>query len=314
MQSNSTPQIQKISHTHSWLEKVQMENKNFFDVLVIKPGSIKNVSWMDPKYSFKLMELNLFESVKTNEDNFLEVIATKLDVNKYKVKDLFVKNEFIGEEPYYLYEMIYIDLEKEKEYHTEENLNELASLINTNGDQIYSNAIIFRNHLPSLTDSMNLCTVTKNDLARILHERVHTKIVTCDDGIWVQDECVGELEKFAEIFFDDEKYIKLEIPFLMHNINIWYTTTAATDDNNQLCGSLVNSPVDKCIWFSMKSEEFRGNLTLDEVNKIIYLSKKLSDFKTPNKYTEEQTDNIGRKIIYNRFKVLDSVYNENKDI
>jgi hypothetical protein len=64
----------------------------------------------------------------------------------------------------------------------------------------------------------------------------------------------------------------------------------------------------------MKSEEFRGNLTLDEVNKIIYLSKILSDFKTPNKYTEEQTDKIGRKIIYNRFKVLDSVYNENKDI
>lgn len=312
MQSNSTPEIQKITHTHSWLEKVQMENKNFFDVLVIKPGSIKNVSWMDPKYSFKLMELNLFESVKTNEDNFLEIIATKLEVNKYEVKDLHVKTEFIGEEPYYLYEMIYIDLEKETKYQTSENLNELGSLINTNGDQIYSNVIIFRNHLPSLSDSMNLCTVTKNDLGKMLHERVHTKIVTCDDSIWVQDEYVGELDKFAEIFFDGEKYEKIEIPFLMHNINIWYTT--ALDGNKELCGTLVNRPVDKCIWFSMKSDEFRGNLSLDEVNKIVYLSKILSDFKTPNKYTEEKIDNLGRKIIYNRFKVLDSIYNENQDV
>ncbi len=312
MQSNTTPQIQKISHTHSWLEKVKMETNEDFDILVIKPGSIKNVSWMDPNYSYKLMELNLFESVKTNEDNFLEVIAKNLDVNKYQVKDLHVKTEFIGEEPYYLYEMIYIDLEKEEKYKTEENLNELASLINTNGDQIYSNVIIFRNYLPSLTDSMKLCTVTKNDLAGMLHRRVHTQIVTCDDNKWVQDEYVGDLSNFAEIFFDGEKYEKLEIAFLMHNINIWYTTSI--DGNTELCGGLVKKPVDRCIWFSMKSDEFRGNLTMDEVNKIIYLSKILTNYQTPSKYTEEKIDGLGRKIIWNRFKVLDSLYNENQEV
>ena len=56
----------------------------------------------------------------------------------------------------------------------------------------------------------------------------------------------------------------------MHNINIWYTT--AIDGNKTLCGTLVDKYVDKCIWFTMKSDEYRGNLTLDEVNKIIYLS------------------------------------------
>lgn len=304
--------IKKVTHTHSWLEKVKMENNENFEVLVIKPGSIKNISWLDPKYAYKLTELDLFESVTTNEDNFLEVIATKLEVNKYQVKDLHVKNEFIGEEPYYLYEMIYIDLEKEPKYHTDEYLNDFASLININGDQIYSNAIIFRNHLPSLTDSMNLCTITKNDLAKMLHERVHTMIVTCDEGKWVQDEYVGALENFAEIFFDGEKYEKIELAFMMHNINIWYTT--AIDGNNNLCGTLVKHPVDKCIWFTMKSEDFRGNLTLNEVNKIIYLSKILSDFNTPSQYTEEKIDNLGRKIINNKYKVLDLLYNDNQDI
>jgi hypothetical protein len=308
----NNPEIQKISHTHSWLEKVKMETQEDFEVLVIKPGSIQSVSWLDPKYAYKLIELDLFKSVTTNEDNFLEVIATNLDVNKYKVKDLYVKNEFIGEEPYYVYEMIYIDLEKETQYHTDENLNELASLLNINGDKIYSNAIIFKNYLPSLTDSMKLETITKENLAYMLHKRVHTTIVTCDEGKWIEDECVGDLNNFAEIFFDNEKYEKLEIPFLMHNINIWYTT--AIDGDKTLCGSLINQYVDKCIWFTMKTDEFRGNLTLDEVKKIIYLSKILTNFMTPSDYTQEKIDSLGRKIIYNKYKVLDLLYNDNQNI
>lgn len=312
MADNTVPEIQKITHTHSWLEKVRMENNENFEVLVINPGSIQSVSWMDPNYGNKLIELDLFKSVTTNEDNFLGVIATNLDVDKYKVKDLYVKNEIIGEEPYYVYEMIYIDLEKETQYHTDNNLNEMASLLNINGDKIYSNAIIFKNYLPALTDSMNLSTITKDDIARILHKRVHTTIVICDEGKWVEDECVGDLGNFAEIFFDEEKYEKLEIPFLMHNINIWYTT--AIDGDKKLCGTLVNYPVDKCIWFTMKTDEYRGNLTLDEVNKIIYLSKILSSFMTPSEYNEEKIDSIGRKIIFNKYKVLDLLYNNNQNI
>ena len=294
------------------LEKVRMENKDDFQVLVIKPGSIQSVSWMDPNYAFKLIELNLLKSVTTNEDNFLEIIATNLEVNNFKVKDLYVKNEFIGEEPYYVYEMIYIDLEKEPQYHTDENLNELASLFNINGDKIYSNAIVFKNYLPSLTDSMKLETVTKENLAQILHKRVHTTIVTCDDGKWLECDYVGDLNNFAKHFFEDETCQKLEIPFLMHNINIWYTT--AIDGNKTLCGTLVDKYVDKCIWFTMKSDDYRGNLTLDEVNKIIYLPKILSNFMTPCEYTEEKIDYLGRRIIYNKYKVLDLIYNNNQKI
>ncbi len=310
MQPNNP--VQKISHDHSYLEKVVMENNETFEVLVIKSGSIKHLSWMDPDYSKKLMELDLFETVKTNADNFLEVIATKLNVNNYNVKDLHVKTEIIGEEPYYLYEMLYIDLEKETTFHNDNNLNELASLININGEQIYSNAIIFRNHLPSLSDSMTLCDVSKKDIERLLFDRVHTKIVTCDEGKWVEDRVVGDLNNFAQIFFDNEKYEKLEIPFLMHNINIWYTTSL--DGNHSLCGNLIDDTIDKCIWFSMKSDEYRGNLSLDEVTKIIHLSTVLKSYKTPEKFFEEKNDSIGRKIIYNKYKVLDYLYNISSNI
>jgi len=295
-----------------WMDKIKMENNNDFEVLVVKPGSIQSVSWMDPNYSNRLVELDLFQSVTTNQNNFFEVISVNLDVNKYTVKELYVKNEIIGEEPYYLYEMIYIDLEKEPQYHTDENSNEFASLLNINGDKVYSNAIIFKNYLPPLTDSMYLESVTKNDIARLLRKRVHTNIVTCYEGKWVECECVGDLNNFAEHFFEDEKYEKIEIPFLMHNINIWFTT--ALDGDKTLCGTLVKQPIDKCIWFTMKTDEFRGNLTLDEVNKIIYSPKKLSNFMTPSDLTEEKIDYLGRKIIYNKYKVLDLLFNKNQNI
>lgn len=301
--------IQNKVVQNCYLDKIIMENNNFFDCLVIKSGTIQQIPWIDPNYASKLMELDLFETVKTNADNFIEVITTYLNINKYKIKDLNVKTEIVAEEPYYLYEILYVDLEKATEYHKDEDLNELASLININWDKIYSNAIIFKNYLPSLSDSMTLCTITKDDLKRILHDRVHTCIVICKDDELFEDRVVGDINQYAEVFFNNDKIEKIELPFLLHNINIWYSVSKYGEYN--LCGNLIDKPIDKCIWFSMKSEEFRGNLTLDEVKKIISLSKILTDYNTPAELLEEKNDNFGRKIIYNKYKVLDWVYNKN---
>jgi hypothetical protein len=293
-----------VNH-NCYLDKIVMENNDIFECLVIKPGTIKHISWLDLDYTEKLMNLDLFKLVKTNSSNFIEVLAINLEVNKYNISDLSVKTQIIGEEPYYLYEMLYIDLEKANNYNNNDNLNELASLININGDQIYSNAIIFKNYIPSLTDSMNLCTITKADLQRVLYDRVHTKIVIYDNDELSEYRVVGDLNVFAESFFEGETFKKLEIPFLMHNINIWYTTSQY--GNLNVCGNLIESPIDKCIWFSMKSDNYRGNITLDEVKKIISLSKVLSDYKTPSELLDEKNDSLGRKIIYNKYKVLDYI-------
>jgi hypothetical protein len=292
----------------NYIEKIIMENNDTVECLVIKPGSIKDISWFDPNYAYKLMELNLFETVKINSDNFIKVIATHLETEKYKVKNLNVINEIIGDEPNYVYEMLYVDLEKDTNYNKPENLNELASLININGEQIYSNAIIIRNFLSSETNSMVMAPLTKKNLGDLLHHRVHTKVVIWDDK-WAEDIVVGDLNNYAENFFDD-KFEKMEFGFLLHNINIWYSTKS--DGNTELCGKLLQKPIDKCLWFSMKSDEYRGNLTLDEVKKIIYLSNKLDNYNTPSEYQEEKTDELDRKIIYNKYKVLDIMYNKNK--
>jgi len=310
-----TPEIKKIVHDGSYLEKVTMEKNEVFDCLVIKPGKISQLVWSDPAYTKKLCQLDLFDSVTVNQDNFFEVLATKLDVSAYSdVKNISIKNEIVGEEPYYLYEMLYIDLEKETKYHTDANTNELASLLNINGDKIYSNAILFRNYLPSLSDSMTLSTVTKVDLERVLYERVHTKIVLGDET-FREDYAIGDLNEYAKVFFDGEHFEKLEIPFLMHNINIWYQPDVTGGlVGAKVCGDIIKKPIERCIWFTMKSDDYRGNLTIDEVKKIIYLSKILTNYQTPCEYTEEKNDHLGRKIIYNKYKVLDHMYNKYKSM
>jgi hypothetical protein len=289
------------------LDKVYMENNNIFECLLIKLGSIKDLDWTDENYISNLMKLNLFESVDTNSSNFIEVIATKLEMSKYNKENLNLKTEIFGEEPYYLYEMIYVDLEKETEFHTIEN--ELGSLININGDKIYSNVLLFKNYLPSMTDSMVLTSITKTDLERVLLDRVHTKVVLYNYDEWIEQKVVGNMELFANNFFENEKYYKKELPFLMHNINIWYSISEYGNDN--VCGNLINERIEKCIIFTMKSDEYRGNITLDEVLKIIKLSTILTDYITPSEFLNDKNDEYGRKIIYNKYKVLDYIYNKN---
>jgi hypothetical protein len=304
----------KISEDYSFLEKVNMESGELVECLVIKQGIIKDISWKDPNYINKIVELDYIESVIVNSENFLDILAKNLDVNKFTVSNMSAKTEIVGEEPYYLYELTYIDLEKEKKYHNDENINDIANLITINGDKLYSNAILYRNHIPSLSDSMNLCNVNKEDLKRLLYKRAYNTIVIGDsfENKYIEYNVIGEMDVYAKKYFEGEEYKKKELAFLMHNINIWYSIGIT---ENNICGNLINEKyIDKCIWFTMSSDTYRGNLTLDEVTKIIYLSLRLEDYKTPSELMEERNDDLGRKIIYNKYKVLDKLYNDNKNL
>lgn len=272
---------QKITEDYSFLEKVNMENNETVECLVIKQGMIKNISWQDPNYINQILELGYIESITLNSETFLNILAKKLDVDNFKVSNMSAKTEIVGEEPYYVYELTYIDLENEKVYHTENNINDIANLISINGDKVYSNAILFRNHIPSLNDSMNLCNMTIEDLKRLLHKRAYNTIVIGDsfENKYIEDNVIGDMDIYAKKYFEDEPYKKIELAFLMHNINIWYTRGLT---ENKMCGNLINDKdVDKCIWFTMKTDTYRDNLTLDEVKKIISLSLKLNIYQTP---------------------------------
>jgi hypothetical protein len=287
---------------------INMENTDNFDILIINPNKINDISWLDIDYSKKLMNLDIFEIYNTNKDDFINTLSSKLNISSFDIPNITVKNEIIGEEPYYVYELLYIDTKNTK-YENDSDINELASLLNINedNDKVYHNAVILKSYLPSLTDSMIISSITKKDIELLLYHRVYTKVVIWDwDKGWKEEIVSGDLLSYVNVLFEGNDYKKINLDFLMHDINIWYVEDKYGD---KVCGNLIDKPLEKCIWFSMKSEELRGNLTLNEVNKIINLSLKLTSYKVPVEFTIEKKDKYDRKIIYNKYKVLDSIYN-----
>jgi len=276
--------------------------------IVVHKGSIKDLHWKDPDYAGKISKLDLFTELPIDQDNFNEILSTQLKIDSYNIKNPYVKTEVIGEDNYYVYEMLYIDLIQEKEYHQMDNVNELATLLNLNGEPVFSDAIIIKSHIPSLTDKMYIHNMTRNDIKNILYDRGYTKVVVWDE-FWREDRVVDKMENYANRFFEEEKYQTIELSFLMHNVNIWYTFSDFGEQN--LCGKLVKHKIDKCIVFTNQTNVIRGCITLDEVKKIIHLSNVLEDYKTPSEFTDEKLDENGRRIIYSKYKVLDYIY-ENK--
>jgi hypothetical protein len=282
--------------------EITMENTNDFDILLINKGSISEYSYNDPNYIAKIFKLGLCKTLSVNKDTFLRTIATNLETDKYD--KVTVSNEIVGEEPYYIYELLYINLNEK--YH--ETKNELASLININEDIIYSNAIIIKTHIPSLSDSMVCESVNISDMERVLYERVYNKIVIYRNYEYSEDQ-THNLDEYAKTFFEGEYYTKLELAFLSHNINIWYVSELG---EKNVCGKLIDGLVEKCIWFTMKSDDYKGNLSLDEVKKIIYLSNKLEDYKPQSDWLNPKCDKFDRLIIKNKYRILDDIYNKYK--
>ena len=161
---------------------------------------------------------------------------------------------------------------------------------------------------------MKISDINKDDIKRILEDRINTKVITFDNGDYEEKKIIGSVEQFAETFFDEEdKYIiqKMELPFLRHNINIWFTKFEYGFE--KVCGDLLKHLViNKCIVFTLINDNIRGNISMDEFNKIKYLSEKLENYKVPEDLNEEEKDNIGRLLIKNKYRILDNVYNKYK--
>lgn len=284
------------------LTQIQMENTNDFNMLIIKPGML-NLDYNDPNYIAKICKLNLFETVLINQSTYLELTTKYLGIPQYQDIAVNVINEVIADEPNYIYELLYVDLEKHK--HHQHNENELATMLNINGEKIYSNAIVLKTYIPSLSDSMLLESITINDIERILYKRVHTMCVLYRNYEYVEEH-VSDLEEFAKVFFEGEYYKKVELGFLAHNINIWYVSELG---ETNVCGKLIDSTIEKCIIFTMNTTIYRGNITLKEVKKIIELSNKLESFVLETK-DEYRVDNWGRTIVVSKYKILDEYYNK----
>jgi len=286
-------------------DKFKFENKNNFNMLLIKSNNIDKLNWFDNEYTDKIINLNIYEDLITNSENFIDVVSEKLLISKYKDKDnIEVITQIVSEIPNYIFEIIYVDKLDEND----NEINEVGTLLNTNGDKLYGNIILMKTYIPSLSKSIIIEDCYRDNIKSILDNRVNTNIVLYNGNEWSNQKVKGNLEDFAKEYFDD-KFFKCEIPFLLHNINIWYETCDGLPKD--LCGKLLEKPIYKCIWFTMINDEFRGNLYLDEVNKIIKVSKVLDfPFNVKPEWIEDEKDEFNRDVIKNKYKILDLAYHE----
>jgi hypothetical protein len=269
--------------------KIKIDNTNDFTFLLINTNNLSELNWNDPHYLDKILKLDIFNEITTNCDNFIGDIKKSFNTDLIDEKVL-IDTQIISETPEYIYEIMYFKNKLEK--------NDLGSLLIRNGESITGSIIVFKTHILKNSENIFLVNINKHDIQHILDNRVKTKIVIYDNK-WEEITIIGNIETYATNFFDDT-YFKIEIPFLKHNINIWYEKLEGCSTN--ICGKLLDRPIYKCLWFTMLSDEHRGSIYLEEVNNIIKLSYKLEfpyDIKKEWEYDEEKNKK------YNKYQILE---------
>jgi hypothetical protein len=291
-------------------KSIKIPNKESFDVLVIEPNNIKDREWSHVDYLHNLANDSFCHYTKTDPNEYLNKLYEYLKGDTFHEPN--IKVELISEEPDYITEIMYIELDHVQDKLPDSELNEFATLLNINGDKIYGNAVLCRTYISNDNDDMYFDNLTPDKIYTLLHRRANTAIVTYDSDTeeYKEEIIFGPLELFSDNFFNEKKFTikKLELPFLRHNINIWYSEDKY--GNLDVCGDLLPDEcrVDKMIMFSMWTDEYRDSFTLNEFNKIKTLSKKLSSYLVPEELNNDDKDAIGRPIIKNKYKILNFVY------
>ena len=287
-------------------EEMKMENEGEFQIVVIKPNNIENFDYNLPNYMEEITNQDFFEEIKVRQENFQEKIAECLRIKQFNGKQ--VDTNTFYEEKGYIYELMFLNLTKEQK--TNETENQLASLMDINGEKLYGYVMIFKTHIPVDSNKMVFCDLFVKDIAKIMNERANTKLVLYEEEQWREEGVKGPIDDFGDKFFEEDKYHikKTEFAFLRHNINIWYTKSEYGED--KVCGKLLNERIDKCMWFSMATDTVRSHLTLDEVRKIIKLSEVLEDYNTKNEMIKEERDSYNRNILKTKHRILEIIYNK----
>ncbi len=288
-------------------EKLTLRNKDPFNVLVITPNKIEDRDWTDPLYLSKLTNDTFCNYLSLEPSNYVDFIIKHLEI-KEDMPNTDVKVQIIYENKNYIYEIMYIYVENGPK----DKVNEFATLLNINNDIIIGNAIVTKTYIPLDNDNTEYESISADNIEQLLFNRANTQIIlyNSDDEEYKEFLLFGPLDIYADMYFGEKKYNikKKELPFLKHNINIWYTEDEY--GNNNIIGNLLdkNIKVDKMIVFSMFSDEYRCSLTLEEFNQIKELSIKMDDYILNDEVLKDEKDELGRYVIKNKYKILHQYY------
>jgi hypothetical protein len=289
------------------MSDIKFETNESFEMMIISPNNIQSYDYNNPGYVTKLVNEDFIKIVQANSDDFMEKIAENFNIDDYDPEDRNIVTQVFYDKPEYFYEILFLDV-RSKQNRIIEKENQFGSMINTKAEKIYGNAIVLKTNIPNNEDKkMVLEKMSKNDLFEILDSRANTKVVIFEDGKLREEVVRGDMDVFCKNLFEEDYFKKKELSFLYHNLNIWYLPS---EFGNEISNKLISGKVEYAVFFTNICKEYRGNLTLDEVEKIIELSKSLENFGLQKRWIEEEKDSLDRRIIKNKYKVLEYAWRE----
>jgi len=276
-------------------DKLKMENIEPFDIMIIPPSKISQYDYNHPNYLEYIF--NNIEIKTIKPENFALTLAQYTDLNKYKTNNM--GNNIFGYSKNYCYNIIYLELNDNDK---EDNIkNEVGILLNNCEGDLYGNCLIFKTYIPQDSYIMKFENIIKQDLINLLKSRATPKMVIYDGEFY--EKRIGNIDKYSKELFGEEYIKKEQVNFYNHNLNFWYTIS---DYGIKICPNLINKKIDQMICFSTFNI-YKDDFSLEELNKIIALSnKKIEDIDI--ELFKQDTDNLGRKIIKSKFRILEMMF------
>ncbi|VVU94720.1 hypothetical protein CPAV1605_445 [seawater metagenome] len=279
-----------------------------FEVLLIRPNTTSHFDFNDTNYLTNLINMDCIESIATDSTGIAKIFAEKL--NPKNLPDCIAVTNICYEGYDKLYELCFLDGPNTEKI--QDNYNELANILDITEEKIYGNAILLKTNLPVNDYSMKLVSSQKNDIRTILEARLNHKGVFIDDQGEMKEMMYRDINtKLKELFGDLNDVTKYEIPFLKHNFTMYYVKNSY-DNENKLVANIAQNNINGDVFItSMLTPKLFTDITCQEVNQMLAISKYGPDAWQPAaSFDEKEKDNLDRNIIKSRFRILNQKYQQ----
>lgn len=289
-----------------------------FNAILVKPFNTDEYDWANSDYMDSLFKNDNCSIVPISyeKNKMLAEIAKYLEIDKYN--DPYITPHIIGYDEQYTYEIIYSTFTPANEDIKNIEHNCLGTIIDLQGKEVFGNFLLLKLKTPYTDYTSKYESITLNDIVNHLNKRVHTDVVIYEDDEFRVEPIPGDTETFAKVLFEDDysRLKRIEIPFLKHNINIWYIEDEYGETG--VFGKLIDerSRIFKGVIFTKVTNELRGNISLEEVKKIIFLSNHLEDFilSEDDDLVKIVKNDNNINILKNKFRILETVYQKYKNL
>ena len=288
-----------------------------FNAILVKPFNTDSYDWANADYMETLFknENCSIVPISYEKNQMLLEIAKYLEIDKYN--NPYITPHIIGYDKDNTFEIIYSTFTPADEDIENIKHNNLGTIIDLQGKEVFGNFLLLKLKTPYTDYTSKYEDITRNDIVNHLNKRVHTNVIIYEDDEFREEPIPGDTETFAQVVFEEDysRLKRIEIPFLKHNINIWYIVDEYGVAG--VFGKLIdeNHKVFKGVIFTKVTNELRGNLSLEEINKIIYLSKHLEDYvlSDDDELVKDEKNEKNINIIKNKYRILETVYNKYKN-